>query len=256
MKDRSSNHIQNMTLVEDSPLRQLDPRTKLMIAICASLMVMLPLNRLVIFAGIYICFLICARLLPATLRQIWRIKWVLLILFVLDFWLINLELATTVALRLIMLAGVFTLLFSTTTPAEFTLAIESLHLPYRYAFSLGLAFQSLGLLEDEWRSIQEAQRARGALRPIQNWRDGLRQIGDLVALTVPAIVLTTKRAWTITELAYTRGFESPKRLSYRALKLQLRDGIAIGLALLTAVSFLFWPMIMQIITKLIPQAIG
>ena len=86
-------------------------------------------------------------------------------LFVLDALLINLELAVTVTLRIAMLAGVFTLLFATTTPAEFTLALEKLRLPYRYAFSLGLAFQSLTLLEEEWNSILEAQRRRGALRP-------------------------------------------------------------------------------------------
>ncbi len=75
-------------------------------------------------------------------------------------WLISLELAVTVTLRIAMLAGVFTLLFATTTPAEFTLALENLGLPYRYAFSLGLAFQSLTLLEEEWNGILEAQRSR------------------------------------------------------------------------------------------------
>lgn len=36
-------------LVEDSPLRTYDPRTKIFLAIGASLAVMLPLDRLVVF---------------------------------------------------------------------------------------------------------------------------------------------------------------------------------------------------------------
>jgi energy-coupling factor transporter transmembrane protein EcfT len=142
-----------------------------------------------------------------------------------------------------MLAGVFTLLFATTTPAEFTLALENLRLPYRYAFSLGLAFQSLTLLEEEWNGILEAQRSRGALRPSGNWRDSLRQVPDLVALTVPAVVMTTKRAWSITEAAYARGFDSPHRTSYRRLQLTRLDILAMMVALLTSLIFLFWPVI-------------
>jgi energy-coupling factor transport system permease protein len=235
-----------MALVEDSPLRQLDPRTKLWTGLCASLMVMLPLERLALFIALYVLFLGWARLLPSALRQLWRMRWILLILFGLDALLVSLELAVTVTLRLAMLAGVFSLLFATTTPAEFTLALEKLGLPYRYAFSLGLAFQSLTLLEEEWNSILEAQRARGALRPLRSWREGLRQVSDLVALTVPAVVLTTKRAWSITEAAYARGFDSPERITYQTLRLTSVDIIGMVLATLVGGGFLFWPMIVAI----------
>jgi energy-coupling factor transporter transmembrane protein EcfT len=251
MKNGLSARLVKLHLVEDSPLRGLDPRAKIWLGLCASLMVMLPLERLVIFILLYVAFLGWARLLPATARQIWRLKWILLVLFVLDTLLIDLELAVTVTLRIAMLAGVFTLLFATTTPAEFTLALENLGLPYRYAFSLGLAFQSLTLLEEEWNGILEAQRARGALRPFGSWRDSLRQVSDLVALTVPAVVLTTKRAWSITEAAYARGFDSPRRTSYRKLQLRGRDYFAMTAALLTGLVFLFWPWIMANLERIL-----
>jgi len=243
MKNSLSARLVKLRLVEDSPLRRLDPRTKICLGLCASLMVMLPLARLLVFIMFYLLFLGWARLLPVTAKQIWRLKWILLVLFFLDALLISLELAVTVTLRIAMLAGVFTLLFATTTPAEFTLALENLKLPYRYAFSLGLAFQSLTLLEEEWNGILEAQRSRGALRPFGNWRDSLRQVSDLVALTVPAVVMTTKRAWSITEAAYARGFDSPHRTSYRRLQLTRLDILAMMVALLTSLIFLFWPVI-------------
>jgi energy-coupling factor transporter transmembrane protein EcfT len=253
MKISLSARLSKLRLIEDSPLRGLDPRTKIWIGLCASLMVMLPIERLLIFIALYLLFLGWARLLPATARQVWRLKWILLILFVLDALLVDLELAVTVTLRIAMLAGVFTLLFATTTPAEFTLALENLGLPYRYAFSLGLASQSLVLLEEEWNSILEAQRARGALRTWRSWRtslgeglrSGLQQVSDLVALTVPAVVLTTKRAWSITEAAYARGFDSPHRASYHRLRLIGRDFFAMGISLLTCAVFLFWQVIID-----------
>ena len=225
-------HTYQPVLVENSPLRQVDPRVKLALGLCASLTVMLPLERLVIFMFVYALFLSLMRLLPTVALQIWRMRWLLIVLFVVDLWLVDLELAVAVTLRLTLLAGVFSLLTATTTPRELSLALENLHLPYRYAFSLGLAFQSLSLLDEEWRMIEEAQRARGIWPVGKNLRQITNQLRNLVAFTVPAIVLTTKRAWMITEAAYARGFDSPNRRPFRTLSLRLRDWLFLGGAIL------------------------
>lgn len=217
-----------LVLVESSPLRRVDPRVKLAIGLCASLAVMLPIERLAIFSVVYLLILLWARLLPTAARQVWRIRWLLVILFVMDVWLVDLELAVAVTLRLVLLACVFSLLVATTTPRELSLALESLRLPYRYAFSLGLAFQSLSLMDEEWRMIEEAQHARGVWPASKDWRQLLRQTRNLVAFTVPAIVLTTKRAWMITEAAYARGFDSPHRRPSRLLSFRLGDWLLLG----------------------------
>ncbi len=210
-------------------------------ALCASLMVMLPLERLAFFIVLYAIFLAWARLLAISARQAWRLRWLLLVLFVLDAWLVSWELAAAVTLRLILLAGVFSLLVATTTPRELGLALEGLHLPYRYAFSLSLAFQSLGLLEDEWHAIYEAQSSRGITllgrRSLRDWREILRQAKTLIAFTVPAIVLTTKRAWSITEAAYARGFDSPHRRPYRRLSMSVTDWLYLVMITLLSAGF-------------------
>ena len=226
-------------LVQDSPLRRLDPRLKLVMGLCSSLAVMLPLERLLIFMLAYALFLVWARLWRPAVRQVWRMKWLLLLLFVLDVLLVDLELAVVVTLRLALLAGVFILLFATTTPRELSQGLEQLGLPYRYAFSLGLAFQSLSLVDEEWRAIQEAQQSRGALRPLSSWKQALRYVSDLIALTVPAVVLTTKRAWTVTESAYARGFDSPKRKPYRRLRFSTLDWLGLALTIFVSI-LLFW----------------
>jgi energy-coupling factor transporter transmembrane protein EcfT len=219
-----SGRARTIALVESSPLRYADPRTKLALSLCASLAVMLPLERLAAFMVVYVLLLGWARLLPEAARQVWRLKWVLIPLFLFDWLVIDLYLAAIVTLRIILLAGAFALFVGTTTPGELRLALEWLRVPYRYAFSVSLAFQSVGLLDDEWRAIKDAQRARGAwVFQWSGWRSLVKQARDMVALTVPAIVLTTKRAWAMTEAAYARGFDSPRRRPFHLLAMGRLD---------------------------------
>ncbi len=142
-------------------------------------------------------------------RQVWRIKIILVVIFLVDWFLVDCPCLYRGDASGI-LGGVLALAFATTTPREFGLALEGLGLPYRYAFSLGLAFNSLQLLDEEWRAIREAQAARGIWPAGEGLLKLSRQVGDLVALTVPAMVLTTKRAWLITEAAHARGSDLPK----------------------------------------------
>jgi energy-coupling factor transporter transmembrane protein EcfT len=229
MRILQAGHSRQMVLIEESPLRRVDPRTKLFVSLAASLVVMMAMEKLVLFVGLYVLFLIWARLFIPAVQQVWRIKWILIVLFFFDWWLISLDHAVLVCTRLILLTGVFALFFSTTTTRELGLALERLHVPYRYAFSLSLAFQSLGLLDDEWRTIREAQASRGAIREQSKYRRWLAFVRDLMSLTVPAIVLATKRAWAITEAAYARGFDSPRRTSYHTLAFSWLDaGLILG----------------------------
>jgi len=226
-------------LLEDSPLRKLDPRVKMLMALSASLMVMLPLNKLIIFLCVYVIIILWARLLSSTLRQLWRLKWILTLLFLLDWWMVDIQLAVMVSLRLILLTSTFSFLFSTTTFGEFRLAMEGLGVPYRLAFSLALAFQSLSLFEEEWLAIQEAQQARGITvggRGLKGIVYGLR---DWLALTIPTIVLSTRRAWAITEAAYSRGFDSPRRKPFNKLSMKRNDWLIIVVCLILPVLF-FW----------------
>jgi energy-coupling factor transport system ATP-binding protein len=228
-----------LTLRTDSPLRRVDPRTKLALSLCASLAVVLPLERLAAFMLAYVVLLFWARLLATAARQVWRLKWVLGLLFVWDWLLVGPDLAVVITLRLILLAGAFTLFFATTTPSELRLALEWLHVPHSYAFSISLAFQSLGLLDDEWRSIRDAQRSRGAWVSASGWRKLRQRVRDLVALTVPAVVLTVKRSWAMTEAAYARGFDSPRRKPYRRLVLKGLDWILLVLAVGVSLTLLW-----------------
>jgi biotin transport system permease protein len=253
MKLGTAGKTRELNLAENSPLRRADPRTKLALSLCASLAVMLPLEKLVVAMVIYAILLLWARLLSEAARQVWRLRWVLAVLFVVDWLLVGLDLAVIITLRLVLLAGAFTIFFTTTTPSELRLALEWFRIPYRYAFSLSLAFQSVGLLDDEWRAILEAQRARGAWSSAGFAGSSLRslvaratrqelvaRVRNLVALTVPAVVLTTKRAWTMTEAAYARGFDSPHRRPYHHLAMGRLDWLLLAAATAIVALLILW----------------
>ena len=229
-----------MALIPSSLLRGVDPRVKLLLGAGVSLAVMLPLHKLLLSMALYVLLLWWARLLHAAAQQVWRLKWILLGLLILDWLLVSPELAVIIPLRLILLAGAFAMFFSTTTPDELRLALEWMRIPYRYAFSVSLAFQSVNLIDLEWRTIHEAQRSRGAWTPLKGWRNLSQQARDLVALAVPAVVMTTKRAWAVTEAAYARGFDSPHRRAYDRLMLGQLDWLLLVLAAFVIVGLTLW----------------
>jgi energy-coupling factor transporter transmembrane protein EcfT len=240
MKRFKDRNLFESTVLEESPLRKLDPRSKLFLSLIVSLVVMLPLPRLTLFFTIYLGFMLWARLFSRFIRQVYRLKWILIVLFIVDWLAVSPELAGEVTLRLILITSVFTTLVSTTTPGELGLAFEALNIPYSLSFSLNLAFQSLGLLQEEWNAIWEAQKSRGVLPPLNSFRALYQRVGDLVALTVPAIVLTTRRAWAITECAYARGFDSPKCVPYYTLKLRWPDWTMIFIPLALVLTLYLW----------------
>jgi energy-coupling factor transporter transmembrane protein EcfT len=241
MRDRAgSRRLYTVSRIEASPLCNADPRAKLALSACASLAVMLPLERLAAFMAVYTLFLLWGRLLPAAAQQVWRLRWLLAALFAMDWLFVGLDLAVIVTLRVIMLASVFTLFVGTTTPDELRLALERLHVPYRYAFSLSLAFQSVNLLSEEWHAIHEAQLSRGALGKAPGLRGIAFRLRDWVAMTVPAIVLTARRAWAITEAACARGFDSPRRRPYRQLTMRWGDWLLMGSAAAIVVALIAW----------------
>ena len=230
---RGKSKREPLQLVTASPLRQVDPRVRLVLPLCASLLVMVPVPRLLLFFVAYAALFWWTRLAKVAWQRLWRLKWALLFIFVIDWIVVDLALAVQVTLRVMLLASAFIFVVYTTTSSELRLVLAWLHMPYRYAFSLSLAFQSVALLANEWQMIREAQQARGAWEPLQ-WRgrrELVPQVHRMIVLVVPAIVLTAKRAWTMTEAAHARGFDAPNRRPYRQLAMQRQDWLLLGVML-------------------------
>ena len=233
-------HKRLIRLVHESPLRRVDPRVKLLLGILVALAVMLPLERLIIFWMVFVALMFPARLAREMFYQVRRIAWIIVILFFLDWLTIDLNFAFLITFRFMLVVSAFVIFFATTRPEEFRLAMERLGVPYRYAFSLSLAFLSVSIVDEEWRAIREAQRSRGAWVEGSGWSRIGERVRALVALGVPAVVLTVKRAWSLTEAAHTRGFDSPHRRPYRELAMTSIDwGLLLSGAITVALLF-FW----------------
>ena len=84
MRINRGGRSRQISLVEDSPLRSADPRTKLFLSLAISLVVMTSIDRLLFFLGVYLLFLIWTHLLAPTAQHIWRLKWLLIFLFAFD----------------------------------------------------------------------------------------------------------------------------------------------------------------------------
>jgi energy-coupling factor transporter transmembrane protein EcfT len=229
-----------IALREDSALRRIDPRVKLALTLSLALTVMLPVERLAVFCVLFWAWLYAMKLVEAAARQLRRVIPLLVILFALDWIFIGLDLAVLITLRIALLVAGSVLLFATTTPEELRLALGALGMPYRLAFAISVAFQALPLVRSEWRAIWEAQAARGALPQRHGWRSLPARLADYVALLVPAVVLTAKRAWAMTEAAHARGFDSPQRTPYHVLRLTWWDGALLGGTLIVLSLLLYW----------------
>jgi energy-coupling factor transporter transmembrane protein EcfT len=138
---------------------------------------------------------------------------------------VGIDLAVIVTLRLILLAGTFTLFFATTTPGELCLALEWLKFPLSLRLQRQPGLQSVSLLDEEWQGIREAQKHAGPGR-----RDGMARDRCCGARSGGADCARHRHdhpaPWWITEAAYARGFDSPHRRPYRRLRMKAVIGSA------------------------------
>lgn len=199
-----------MTVV-DSPLRRVDARGKLLLALGLACAAMLPLQPLAMVSAAFALLVVGTGLAAVAAAALRRTAPFLALLFALDWLCIGFPFAVLITLRLTLLATSGVVLSATTTPEELCAALERLRLSRRAAFALSSAFRSADLLADEWRGIAEAQRARGLPPPPTGWRAWRAHGARLVAYFVPAIVLATQRAWALSEAAAVRGLETPRR---------------------------------------------
>jgi energy-coupling factor transporter transmembrane protein EcfT len=217
-------------LPRDSFLRWVDPRTKLFLCAATSAAVILPLAQLAAVLTGYVLLILAARIERQVLTQLRRAAALLLFLFAADWLWIDVDFAVLIAARLILLITGFSLFFATTTPDELQAALEQMRVPARLAFAFAAAYRFLRLLDAEWREILEAQQARGIAVPARSWRAPRQSLTSAMAIVVPAVVLATQRAWSITEAAAARGFESPSRRSSRCLRFSRVDHLLLTAA--------------------------
>jgi energy-coupling factor transport system permease protein len=128
---------------------------------------------------------------------------------------------------------VTTRLITLVTPvSDLLVALVKLHLPVEAAVSLGIAFASVPLMINQFRTVIEAQKSRGAKFEIRN---PVTKMRAYVPIIVPSIYLTVLRGIDISRTIESKAFtyNPSKRTFKKQLVLRRLDYISMFIALAT-----------------------
>lgn len=124
------------------------------------------------------------------------------------------------------------LLFITTTrPPEFASSLSRIGVPYRVSYSVSLALRYIPDVQRDFRTISQAQQARG-LDTSKRQRLGVR-IRNLVSVLLPLLLGALERIETVSSAMELRGFGREKRRTwFDERPFRARDLVVIAVAAL------------------------
>lgn len=200
-------------LKKDAFLHNLDPRSKLILALVYTICSLL-------FTNIIPLFLLFLTLLPLVLigklskewfKSIRGLSFLFILIIVLNTFFLSFSYAIGMIIRIIIMISSFSLFFLTVDPNELTLSLISMKIPFEFAFSFSLAFRFVPTISIEAQNIIDAQQSRGyELRK----KGVIRQVKNLFPLLIPLIICSVKRAFNVAEALESRAFGSRKERSY------------------------------------------
>lgn len=189
----------------ESLLHRLPPGIKILVlALSGTLLFALP--RLELAGGALLLVMLLYPLARIPLRtmllQIKPLLWILLLLFAVQWWLVSVQSAAMVVLRLMALMLTASLVTLTTRVSEMVDALENglfwlrfLRInPAKVSMALSLALRFIPVLAAITAEVREAQRARGLDRSI-------------IAVAIPVIVRTLKMADDIAAALDARAYD-------------------------------------------------
>ena len=228
----------------DSLIHNLDPRTKLFIVVT-----LLALS-LSLFDLMPLLFFLLLSLLLALLSKSFK-EWIKmlkstiifsLLIFILNFLFTTVQdrltYAVVMSLRFIVVVGIFSIFFLTTSPDELADALVTLKVPYEYVLIFTMALRFVPTLARDLQIIYDAYRSRGLEIDRGNF---LERIKNLKPLLITLFVLEIRRSFMVAEALESRAFNARlKRTFYFQPKIGKNDIIAIILTCLLIIAFIIW----------------
>jgi energy-coupling factor transport system permease protein len=217
-----------------SPIHNLDPRVKF-IYVCAVFVAaiifgeLLPLIALLLMQ---IPFVLLAGVQREWLRSLRGALFLAAIIFFTNFIFsfitagyvvlaTNVEWATAMTLRFVVLVESFSVFFLTTSPDHLGLALELTRVPYEFAFAFTTAVRFVPVLAEEAQTIMDAQKARGLELEKGNF---MKRIRNYIPILIPLIVSAIRRSLELAEAMESRAWgATKKRTNLYALKLRRGD---------------------------------
>ncbi len=207
----------------------LDPRTKLLLAICYAVLVIISgqLTSLII----KLCILLLFVLVIGKSRE--YLRWLRLVLPMAIFfgavtwWSADPKVACTAAFNLLAIASVFFVFFSTTIPEDLGNSLVKMGMPYHVGFIMSASLQFVPVISRKVRNVADAQRARGI--PLE---PGWRALRNYPAFLGPILIQAFRLAEELAESMEARGFGRSGRTFFKEYRLRSVDWIALAIGLL------------------------
>ncbi|KKM77308.1 hypothetical protein LCGC14_1371410 [marine sediment metagenome] len=233
----------------DEFLHNLDPRTKLVLAIVYTISGLLftqIIPLLLIFLSL-IPFILIGKLFKQWIKSIRGLSFLMLFMIILNTFFLSLSFAIAMIIRICIMVSAFSIFFLTVDPNDLALSLISMKIPYEYAFAFSLAFRFVPTIAIEAQNILDAQQSRG----YEMQKKGLiSQIKNLFPLLIPLIICSIRRAFNVAEALESRAFGSRKERSYYyAIKFTIKDWIVTIYLLFFLIIFI----IIRINLKLMPE---
>lgn len=134
--------------------------------------------------------------------------------------------------RMIVITASFPVLMATTQIKDLVVAlVNSLKIPYAYAFMFVTTLRFIPTFLGEMDQILQAQRSRGY---VTEGRNPLRKMASLGPLAVPLLISSVRKAQRLAVSMETRGFGAGIRSHLHEIRFGLADGIAVTVVLFSA----------------------
>jgi len=226
-----------------SPIHMLDPRIKFFY-VCAIFVVAIifwELLPLIVLFLAQIPFVLLARVQKEWIRSLRGAAFLALIIFAtnLIFRFIyagyvltaqDLEYASAMTFRFVVLVESFSIFFLTTSPDHLGLALEQSHIPYEFCFAFTTAVRFVPVLAEEAQTIMDAQKARGLELEKGNF---LKRIRNYIPILIPLIISAIRRSLELAEAMESRAWGAiKKRTNLYVLKIRRADYLLILISIL------------------------
>jgi energy-coupling factor transport system permease protein len=204
-----------------SPIHGLDPRIKFFY-VCIIFVIAVMFSEilpLIILFLMQIPFVLLARVQKQWLRSLRGAAFLAAIIFgtnlVFRFiyagnvlLLMDVEYASAMTLRFVVLVESFSVFFLTTSPDHLGLALEQSGVPYEFCFAFTTAVRFVPVLAEEAQTIMDAQKARGLELEKGNF---LKRIRNYIPILIPLIISAIRRSLELAEAMESRAWGAIKK---------------------------------------------
>jgi len=229
-----------------SPIHLLDPRIKFLYVCSIFILAILfwQLLPLAILFFIQIPFVILAQVVTEWVRSLRGAAFLAAIIFGTNLLFrfiyagyaltsYDLEYASAMTLRFIVLVESFSIFFLTTSPDHLGLALEQSHVPYEFCFAFTTAVRFVPVLAEEAQTIMDAQKSRGLELERGNF---LKRIRNYIPILIPLIISAIRRSLELAEAMESRAWGAiEKRTNLYVLRLKRTDYFLILFSILTLI---------------------